>query len=463
MILKSLDLGRYRGFDALEIKFHDRLNVIAGVNGIGKSSILEALTVLLARALPQFTPASSIKRNFATSDIKDDTDSLVASASLEIERQSWILGIVETRDGVHQIEALKKQLNRLPPLLSLDTEVEKIKLREDARQIRERISHLQSAVSGQLISYSRTDQEALKWRNALRERKEQPIAVYFPSMRQIPPRFLKTGPNPSKARLEMQAAYRDALVERAVNLKDFAEWYSAKTALANEFAGKHSRTLEALQEAVTSFLEDFSDLRLESEPTVQLVVNKRGLRYELNQLSDGERGLLALIFDLTRRLSLANPDLENPARDGVAIVLIDEIELHLHPSWQRFVLRRLQKTFQNCQFIVTTHSPQIIGQVRPESLIVLTRELETSRIVVKQASQSFAMSSNWVLEEIMGTPARDYETELKIQSIFEHVDKEELEAARSEAKALEDAVGLFPELQGIKSLLDRLEMLAGDA
>jgi predicted ATP-binding protein involved in virulence len=463
MILKSLDLGRYRGFDALEIKFHDRLNVIAGVNGIGKSSILEALTVLLARALPQFTPASSIKRNFATSDIKDDTDSLIAIARMEIEGRTWGITIIETRDEVNQIAALRKQLAQLPPMLSLDTNQDKAKRRENERQIRQRIADLESTSFGELSLISSTDKEQLNTRMALRERKVQPIAVYFPSMRQIPPRFLKTGPSPSKARLDVMAAYRDALQERAVNLKDFAEWYSAKTALASEFAGKHSRTLEALQEAVTSFLEDFSDLRLESEPTVQLVVNKRGLRYELNQLSDGERGLLALIFDLTRRLSLANPDLENPARDGVAIVLIDEIELHLHPSWQRFVLRRLQKTFQNCQFIVTTHSPQIIGQVKPESLIVLTRELETSRIVVKQAGQSFAMSSNWVLEEIMGTPARDYETELKIQSIFEHVDKEELEAARSEAKALEDAVGLFPELQGIKSLLDRLEMLAGDA
>ena len=67
-----------------------------------------------------------------------------------------------------------------------------------------------------------------------------------------------------------------------------------------------------------------------------------GQPFYLHQLSDGERGLLALVFDLTRRLAIANPESDNPIAEGVALVLIDEIELHLHPKWQRDVIERLR-------------------------------------------------------------------------------------------------------------------------
>lgn len=72
--------------------------------------------------------------------------------------------------------------------------------------------------------------------------------------------------------------------------------------------------------------------------------------------------MLALTGDLVRRLAIANPALSNPLK-GAAIVLIDEIDLHLHPQWQRAVIPRLEKTFPHCQFIVSTHSPQVISEV----------------------------------------------------------------------------------------------------
>ena len=85
-----------------------------------------------------------------------------------------------------------------------------------------------------------------------------------------------------------------------------------------------------------------------------LIITKDGLDIDVNQLSAGEKSVILLIADLAMRLTIANPSLENPL-EGEGIVLIDEIDLHLHPQWQRNILPALLATFSKCQFIVTTH------------------------------------------------------------------------------------------------------------
>ena len=113
----------------------------------------------------------------------------------------------------------------------------------------------------------------------------------------------------------------------------------------------------------------FENLRVQEEP-LRLLVDKDGEALDLSQLSDGERSFLAMICDLGRRLALANPLLDNPLH-GAGVVLIDELELHLHPKWQREVPEKLRRTFPNIQFIATTHSPFVIQALRPGELIDL--------------------------------------------------------------------------------------------
>jgi len=103
---------------------------------------------------------------------------------------------------------------------------------------------------------------------------------------------------------------------------------------------------------------------------LRLLVDKDGQTFDLSQLSDGERSFLALICDLGRRLALANPELPNPLH-GAGVALIDELELHLHPKWQREVRDKLLATFPNIQFVATTHSPFIIQSMKPGELINL--------------------------------------------------------------------------------------------
>lgn len=90
---------------------------------------------------------------------------------------------------------------------------------------------------------------------------------------------------------------------------------------------------------------------------------------------DGEKCTISLFGDLARRMALANPGRENPL-EGTGVVLIDELELHMHTSWQRKVLGVLKETFPNIQFIITTHSPQILGELDDKyNLVYLKKEI----------------------------------------------------------------------------------------
>ncbi|MDM8525382.1 AAA family ATPase [Desulfococcaceae bacterium HSG8] len=113
---------------------------------------------------------------------------------------------------------------------------------------------------------------------------------------------------------------------------------------------------------------------------------KNNSEFSIEQLSDGEKCLIALIGDIARRLAIANPSLDDPLQ-GKAVILIDEIDLHLHPSWQRMILPGLLATFPKCQFVITTHSPQVLGETDARHIFLLHRN-EQDQIVCSRPSQA---------------------------------------------------------------------------
>ncbi|WP_213057183.1 AAA family ATPase, partial [Escherichia coli] len=126
-----------------------------------------------------------------------------------------------------------------------------------------------------------------------------------------------------------------------------------------------------VKRAIINFLPEISSVELQyTENEVRLVLAKDDLLLDAQQLSQGEKTILTLVGDLTRRLVLLNPKLNNPLQ-GKGIVLIDEVDLHLHPSWQQNIIEKLQHTFPNVQFIITTHSPQIVSTVPSKCLRIL--------------------------------------------------------------------------------------------
>jgi predicted ATP-binding protein involved in virulence len=196
------------------------------------------------------------------------------------------------------------------------------------------------------------------------------------------------------------SAYADAFADRELRLGEFAAWMRVQKALQKERPAS-ARVLTALEEAVKRFLPNYSNLRVNGAKRPKLLIDYKKCTLEVRQLSDGERGSLALVLDLTRRLAQANPHLSDPARVAEAVVLIDEIDLHLHPKWQREVVRNLTAAFPKCQFVATTHSPQIIGEIQHARIQIMANG------EVYSPEHSFGVDSSRVLEEIMDADPRN--------------------------------------------------------
>ena len=155
-------------------------------------------------------------------------------------------------------------------------------------------------------------------------------------------------------------------------------------------------------------LPEVSDPRTELNPPrfIVSVRSEQGQveKLSLDQLSGGYRIVLALAADLARRMAQGNPHLDDPL-ESEAVVLIDEVELHLHPGWQQRILGDLQRTFPNAQFIVSTHSPQVLTTVEPQRIVELYRDGD--RIIAgTPAIATYGAEAGDVLSVVMGVNER---------------------------------------------------------
>jgi predicted ATP-binding protein involved in virulence len=116
--------------------------------------------------------------------------------------------------------------------------------------------------------------------------------------------------------------------------------------------------LNAVRRCITTLFPNLSNPRFTLNP-LRFVVSQDGEELEIDQLSDGYKTMLGLAIDLSWRMAGANPHLEDPLA-AEAIVMIDEVDLHLHPAWQQRVVSDLLRCFPNTQFILTTHSSVVV-------------------------------------------------------------------------------------------------------
>lgn len=175
--------------------------------------------------------------------------------------------------------------------------------------------------------------------------------------------------------------------------------------------------------AISIFLNGFTNLRVSYSPKLRFLIDKDDHPLDLLQLSQGEKSLLALVGDIARRLALMNPGLDDPLQ-GEGIVLIDEIDLHLHPRWQRSVVRRLRETFPNCQFILTTHSPLVISD--PDNVQVLILDNGT----IREEPNIYGMDVEQIFLEVMKTPLRYEPLQEKIDSLLNAIQDRDFKTAK---------------------------------
>lgn len=201
-----------------------------------------------------------------------------------------------------------------------------------------------------------------------------------------------------------------------------------------EKINKKDIQLEAVRQAIYIFMPEFNNLRVKRKPHLHMAVDKKDKTLNVTQLSQGEKSLMALVGDIARRLAMMNPSLENPLH-GKGIILIDEIDMHLHPQWQRSIIQRLQTTFPNCQFILTTHSPLVISDTQD----ILVYDLDGQDITALPSL--YGQDANTVLLQYMDTNYRNAKVDEQIIQAIDAIQNNQLEQANQLVETLRAELG----------------------
>ena len=356
MKLRSVEIENYRAIKHLKLSLDERLTVFHGDNAHGKTSVLNAIAVGLG-AIPTLLPeVSGIK--FLKTDRRRSA--------------RFVRVMLETTDGV----IWDRQEGRAPS--------------HGVRSLREKIGDIISA-----------DEEG--------NRADLPILAFYDADRagfDVPRR--RSG---FDRELPRYAALAEALSAR-IEFRDFFEWFKAKEdeELRDQKRDPSavSKELQAVRTAITSMIPVASQPRIEFRPLRFMVSlhSESGAQEDLtlDQLGGGYRVMLALVADLARRMAQGNPHCESPCTCE-AIVLIDEVDLHLHPTWQQRVVDDLLRTFPNTQFLVSTHSPPVLTSVKPEHIVELNRE-NGSVIAGHTTAATYGAEAGDVLSSVMGVRTR---------------------------------------------------------
>jgi len=413
MKVKSLTVEDFRGISDLRLDFHDQVNVLVGVNGSGKSAILDCLAIMLSRLVGRIRSSSGTGRFFGDQDITNGAAETRNTITVSVREEDITWRVAKTRKG------RRKQT----------------------------ITHLDeiNGVVDEIHSMLEENEDA-----------SIPVAVYYPVNRavlDIPLRIRKKHP------FDQLSAYDQALSGKQNSFRIFFEWFREREDLENERRLENKRyrdpQLRAVRDAVEQFLPGVARLRVRRQP-LRMVVDKGDEELIVNQLSDGEKCSLALVGDLARRMAIANPSSKRPL-EGSGVVLIDEIDLHLHPEWQRRAVPSLTKTFPHCQFILTTHSPQVINHVRPESVWILERERGT--VTAHRPRGAYGLEAGRIFADLMKTPVRPDDIARLLSDLFLRIERGQLKKAREELATIREQVGDDPDLAKADVLIRRKEII----
>lgn len=424
MYIQTIQLSNYRGAESLLLNLHPRLNILVGCNGAGKSTVLDATALMLSWVISRIRQAGTSGKSLSEDDITNGKSTSTIYASVQADNNIMHLRLAKSRKG-----------HGSPPQPSSFTE---------------------------LSEYTKMIQKAIVADSC---NVQIPLFVHYPVNRAVLDIPLRIR---DKHTFDLLTAYDDALTGGA-NFRRFFEWFREREDLENEQRKYQYQTnlwqsdqfcfpdpqLEAVRQAVAAILPDFENLTVRRSP-LRMEVTKKGQILKVDQLSDGEKCLIALISDLARRLAIANPN-HDPLQ-GRGIVLIDEIDLHLHPTWQRMIISQLVTVFPNCQFIVSTHSPHILTHVQPENIFLLAQT--EHNITVTQPNTSYGKTVDRILEDVMGLDTtRPQPVSEALHQIYQLIDNHQLTKAQEAIATLKQAIHEDSELTKAEILIRRKEII----
>ena len=377
MRVDRLKLKNFRCYSELNIDFDSKLTVIVGENGRGKTAIFDALAIALEPYLHTFHVQG---RNIVQKDVRRVP--------------------VYAEDGIH----IARMENKYPVAIQLEGCAlnKKMSCTRILQQDGTRIDEAEDLLSnGERLCAEMKQHHATLL----------PAFAYYGTSRiWVDSNLMNTYDNSLDDR---NTGYEECL-EPSSSYNTFGKWYrSVMQSLENDKLpdddNKQTCLLvrDAVQQAIDACLAStgLHDLYYNFKLDAFVVSHPDTGEMIVDDLSDGFRSILSMVADLAYRMVRLNPFLGRWAiLDTPGIVLIDEIDMHLHPSWQQTVLLDLQKAFPKVQFIVTTHSPQVLGSVPPDSIRVL--EWEKEFVGVRRVNFSLGATSYQILQDIQNVQPR---------------------------------------------------------
>ena len=371
MRVRSIKIENFRVIRNLEFECGEEINVFIGENGAGKSTLLSALKYLLSWFVARIRNVKGRGMMLMDSDISVGADYCLLEMMLE--------------DGTQWRLYKQRSTNRNRPQekTELDALTQNVNLLLD-RYEQDKNRACFPVVASYGVNRAVTDVPVrLSKKHAL-----SPLDVY------------------------------DEQLENSANFRSFFEWFREREDIENERyreSGvlREDAQLGTVRRALQCVLPEYGRLRVRRTPR-SFVMEKNGQEFPFAQLSDGEKCYITLIADVARKLAMANPGLGNPL-SGEGVILVDEVDLHLHPRWQMEVVSRIREAFPYCQIFMTTHSPQVVVNVRTFDEEKVVRMEDGNAEVIE--GRSFGCPSDVALLDYFGMES------LRNREVQEHLNR----------------------------------------
>jgi len=428
MKIDSINIKNYRCFENFDIKFDDKLTVIVGNNGSGKSTVLDAVSIAIGSFL------LGIDGQVSSSIHADDVRHIAYQIGSTIELQPQFPASIQANGSLNNhnitwVRTLNKPDGRT-------TTVDSKQLTNISTEMQKRVRDGDSNLLLPIISYYGTGR---LW---AQKRQKRDIDYIEKSTR--------------------FSGYIDCL-DVMSNEKLMLKWFEKMTMFELQ-KGESFPELSATKNALNKFYS-----RMTNHLNVEVIYNLASRELEVNftnsngerqksptkELSDGYRNTLSMIADIAYRMATLNPQLlEDVIEATPGVVLIDEVDLHLHPTWQQHILDDLMDIFPSVQFIVTTHAPSVINSIKKEHLVIL----EDFKAYYPQDA-TYGRDVNSILATIMGADTRPKAIKERFVEFYEKLHEGKLNDAGQILEKLETEIGSDdPEIAGAKVSLDLEDM-----
>lgn len=411
--IEDIHLYEFRRFRNLKIKFDRKLTVIIGDNGAGKTSIVEAVSKLLSWFSFNLAKDNANAKRIQELDINVNCNSYSEiignfklgnktpmDVSLAMPSVGYAGSISSTvaqakRTGKIYREVASRKRIDLPFFAFYSVERSTVTLPKYStdRTFSDLASSRFSALKDSLEASTQLDEFSRKYVELYNLAEAEKSLKISKKRDEIS--YLKN--------LIEKFSYENSFGKNSELHRELESAQKELTDLLGIKSARHSKMLEQVNYAIETLVPDVSNLHVDrSTGNQRVMVENFSNTVNITQLSQGQKSLVALSGDLALRLVTLNPDSMN-ALDTSGIVLIDEVELHLHPRWQQEIVLGLQKTFPNIQFILTTHSPQVLSTVDRNCIRQLCFDDNSQLTVVTPKFQTKGVMSSDILSQIMGT------------------------------------------------------------